>query len=597
MSRNKNNKVLVIGSGGREHAIVWKLVQSPGVQEVFCAPGNAGISRHATCVPIKSSDIDGLLDFAKREGIDLTVVGPEAPLACGIVDRFKAEGLSIFGPSRLAAEIEASKVFAKDMLRRFGIPTGAYKVFSEPGEAVRFIEREMGVPVVLKADGLAAGKGVVIAKTIDEAKDAVSLILEEKAFGEAGARLLVEEFLDGEEASFMVVTDGKTVIPLATSQDHKAVFDRDQGPNTGGMGAYSPAPVIDERLFNRIMDRIMLPTVKAMESLGRLFMGVLYAGLMIKDGDAKVLEFNCRFGDPEAQPILMRMKTDLFELLMAAVDGRLDEMRPEWDPRPAVTVVMASKGYPGRYETGKVIDGIEEAETLGDVKVFHAGTAVKDGRLVTSGGRVLGVTALGETIPKAVETVYEAVAKISWDGMHYRRDIGQKAFRHLKARARSARVAVVMGSKSDMEVMHKASEILEEFGVSCETMVLSAHRSPELAAGYAKGAAERGIEVIIAGAGMAAHLAGAMAAHTVLPVIGVPLDGSPLNGLDSLLSTVQMPPGIPVATVSIGKAGAKNAAYLALQILALKDHGLRAALEAFRKRQADEIKGLNREAY
>ena len=586
-------KVLVVGSGGREHAIVWKLAQSQGVQEVFCAPGNAGISLHATCVPIKSSDIDGLLDFARREGIDLTVVGPEAPLACGIVDRFKAEGLSIFGPSRLAAEIEASKVFAKDMLSRAGIPTASYKVFTEAGPALDYIRKNTGTPLVLKADGLAAGKGVIIANTFKEAEEAVDRILCKKAFGEAGSSLVVEEFLRGEEASFMAVTDGKTVLPLATSQDHKAVFDQDKGPNTGGMGAYSPAPVVTERVFARVMDTIMIPAVRAMKEMGRPYQGVIYAGLMIDGDDVKALEFNCRFGDPEAQPILMRLKSDLLAVFEAAVEGCLDKIELEWDPRPAVCVVLASGGYPGKYETGNVISGLDDAGAMKDVMVFHSGTALRDGRHVTAGGRVLGVTALGGTIPDAISLAYEAAGRIRWDGVHYRKDIGKKALRRIASQEGVLSVGIIMGSISDRDVMEETKRILSDFCIPCELKVLSAHRSPALASSYAKEAEARGIKVLIAGAGMAAHLAGALAAHTSLPVIGVPISSSPLNGLDALLSTVQMPPGVPVATMAIGKAGARNAAILAVQILALNDPALNERLKAYKDRQAREIARLN----
>jgi len=592
-------KVLVVGSGGREHALAWKLSQSPRVSQVFCAPGNAGISQHATCVPIKATDIDGLISFAKEKDIDLTIVGPEAPLAEGIVDRFRFEGCAIFGPTKAAADIEASKVFTKELLTKAGIPTGDFRVFTDPDEAMDYIRNVTGLPVAIKAEGLAAGKGVILAHTEKEAQEAVDLILRQKAFGDAGSRLVVEEFLTGEEASFMATTDGKTVLPLATSQDHKAVFDGDQGPNTGGMGAYSPAPVVTDDMFYQIMDTIMRPTVSAMEKEGRPYQGVLYGGLMIKDGEPKVLEFNCRFGDPEAQPILMRLKTDLMDVLEAAMEGRLDELELEWDPRAAVCVVLASGGYPGKYEKGKVIHGLEDVEKMEDVMVFHAGTAKEGNSFLTAGGRVLGVTALGETIEKAIDRAYEAVEKISWESMHYRRDIGQKALKHLRQESSkgctsaSPKVGIVMGSISDKEIMDEARKVLDNFGVSSEMVVASAHRSPKLAEKYAREASARGIKVLIAGAGMAAHLAGVLAAHTTLPIIGVPINSSPLNGLDSLLSTVQMPPGVPVATVSIGKAGAKNAAVLATQILALSDQTLAGKLEKFKSDQAKKIEGLN----
>ena len=582
----KKKNILIIGSGGREHTLCWKFAQSPRAGEIFCAPGNAGIARHATCVPIKASDLEGLAGFARDNEIDITIVGPEAPLAEGIVDLFREQGLTVFGPDRKAAEIEASKVFTKDLLTKYHIPTGSYRVFTDAGAARAFVRDETGVPVVIKADGLAAGKGVILCFTIQEADEAIDLILEKKAFGEAGNRLIVEEFLQGEEASFMAITDGSTVLPLATSQDHKAVFDNDKGPNTGGMGAYSPAPVVTPELFKKVMDEIMKPVVEAMAKEGRPYRGVLYAGLIIKDGRPRVLEFNCRFGDPEAQPILMRMKTDLLDVVEAAIDGRLDQVRLEWDPRASVCVVLASDGYPGKYETGKRIEGLDKVEKMHDVVVFHAGTRLEDGRFVTAGGRVLGVTALGKTIEDAIKRAYRAVSRIKWDGMHYRRDIGLKAMKHMSG---NCDVALIMGSSSDEKVMKKAASVLADFDISVETRVLSAHRCPEHTAMFAKEAMEKGIKVIIAGAGMAAHLAGAIAAHTTLPVIGVPIDSSPLNGMDALLSTVQMPPGVPVATMGIGKAGAKNAAYLALEILALSDPDLAGRLVKFRRQQAEKV--------
>lgn len=590
-------KVLVVGSGGREHALCWKLASSPEISRVFCAPGNAGISQHAVCTPIKVSDIKGLVSFAKKEGIYLTIIGPENPLAEGIVDRFREQGLTVFGPTKAAAEIEASKVFTKDLLTEAGVPTGTYQVFTKAEPALDFVRNEVGVPIVLKADGLAAGKGVLIAHSLGEAEEAIDLILRKKAFGEAGNRLVVEEFLTGEEASFMAITDGTTVLPLATSQDHKPIFDNDQGPNTGGMGAYSPAPVVSTALFDNIMDTIMQPTVDAMARANRSYQGVLYGGLMIKHDSPEVLEFNCRFGDPEAQPILMRLRTDLMDIFDAAIEGRLKEIELEWDPRPAVCVVLASGGYPGSYETGRVIHGLEDVAGMEDVMVFHAGTVREGDRFVTSGGRVLGVTALGNTIQEAIDLAYKAVEKISWKGMYYRKDIGQKALRNIRGPSgrpgASPRVGIVMGSLSDRDVMEEARDILNKFGVPCELRVASAHRSPELTASYAREADTRGIRVLIAGAGMAAHLAGTLAAHTMLPVIGVPVDSSSLNGIDALLSTAQMPSGVPVATMAIGKAGAKNAAMLALRILALNDQDLAKKLKEHRETQAKEIEALN----
>lgn len=421
-------KVLVIGSGGREHAIAWKLSQSKNVTKLFIAPGNPGTAQVGENVLIPAEDIAALKSFALREKIDLTVVGPEVPLTLGIVDIFTEAGLKAFGPSKKAAEIEGSKAFCKDLMQRHKIPTAFYKKFDSAEHARTYIETH-NPPFVVKADGLAAGKGVIICQTNDEAYGAVDLMMKEKAFGSAGSKIVIEEFLKGEEASFLAITDGKTVLPLAPAQDHKAIFDGDKGPNTGGMGTYSPAPIVTPELTEEVMAKVMIPTVKAMEAEGRPYKGVLYAGLMIDKGIPKVLEFNCRFGDPETQPILMRLESDLFEALMASVDGTLDKIKLSWTEKAAVCVVMASAGYPGDYVKGDSIVGLEEAAKLKDVVVFHAGTALKEGRVVTSGGRVLGVTALGSGIKDAIDNAYNAVSKISWKGAYFRKDIGQKALK------------------------------------------------------------------------------------------------------------------------------------------------------------------------
>ncbi len=419
-------KVLVVGGGGREHALVWKIAQSPRVKKVYCAPGNAGISEQATIVPIKANDLNGLLEFALKERIDLTVVGPEDPLTRGIVDLFESKGLFIFGASRKAAEIEGSKAFAKEMMKKYHIPTAFYEIFDRRDDAVKYIHK-CGAPVVVKADGLAAGKGVIICRTVEEAIQAVDQIMVKKIFGEAGNRVVVEEYLVGEEASYIAFTDGKAILPLASSQDHKAIFDRDQGPNTGGMGAYSPAPVVTDEVHEKIIEKILRPIIYGMEEEGRTYKGVLYAGLMIHEGHPKVLEFNARFGDPETQPVLMRMKGDIVPILEACMKGTLSQHRIEWDNRSSVCVVMASKGYPGDYEKGKAITGLKEVSRMQGVFVFHAGTALKDEQMITNGGRVLGVAGLGEDIPRAIDKTYQAVKKISWDGVYYRTDIGQKA--------------------------------------------------------------------------------------------------------------------------------------------------------------------------
>lgn len=421
-------KVLVVGGGGREHALVWKIAQSPLVEKVYCAPGNPGIGTIAENVPLAVDDLPGLLAFAREREIGLTVVGPELPLSLGIVDLFEEHGLVIFGARRNAAIIEASKAFSKDLMKKYGVPTAAYDVFTEVEPAVAFIDK-VGVPIVIKADGLAAGKGVIIAQSRDEAVATVTDMLSGNSFGSAGSRVVIEEFLVGEEASFLAFTDGKTIIPLASAQDHKAVFDGDKGPNTGGMGAYSPAPVVTPAIHDFAMAEVMKRTVDGMAAEGRPYRGVLYAGLMINGNDVKVLEFNARFGDPECQPLLMRMKSDIVPVLLGVARGDLSGVAVEWQDKAAVCVVMAAGGYPGDYRKGDVIRGLSEAAAIDDLYVFHAGTAEKNGAVVTSGGRVLGVTGLGTTVKEAIDRAYEGVGKIVWDGVQFRSDIGAKALK------------------------------------------------------------------------------------------------------------------------------------------------------------------------
>ena len=416
-------RVLVIGSGGREHALVWKLRRSPRVQALYCAPGNAGIAADAECVPIAADDLPGLERFAREAAIDLTVVGPELPLTLGLVDRFAAAGLRAFGPTAAAARLEGSKAFTKELCHQHHVPGAAFGVFRDPGAATAYI-REVGAPVVVKADGLASGKGVFICATVAEATRAVDELMRGRVFGDAGTQVVVEEFLEGEEVSFMALSDGTTMLPLATSQDHKRVHDGDRGPNTGGMGAYSPAPVVGPALHERVMREIIEPVVRGLARQGTPYVGVLYAGLMVQGDRAKLLEFNVRFGDPEAQVLLVRLRSDLVDLLERATAGRLAGASVDWDPRAAVCVVLAAEGYPGAVERGRPIAGVDEVT---EAVVFHAGTRRRDGALVTDGGRVLGVTALGDTTRAAVEAAYGAAARIHWPGMHYRRDIGHCA--------------------------------------------------------------------------------------------------------------------------------------------------------------------------
>jgi phosphoribosylamine--glycine ligase len=427
--------VLVVGNGGREHALAWKIAQSPRVDRVFVAPGNAGTADDAENIDISSSDIRGLIKFAKQNQVALTVVGPEAPLVAGIVDAMQAEQLRVFGPSKAAAQLEGSKVFCKNLLRNADVPSADYHVFRDAESANRFVtdrypDKDQDVPLVVKADGLAAGKGVIVCSKREQVLDAVHRIVVDREFGDAGKEIVFEERLDGQETSVLAITDGRTIVTLTPAQDHKPAYDGDTGPNTGGMGAYCPTPLVDDKMLAWIEEHVLVPTVHAMKRSRHPFSGVLYAGLMITNQGPKVLEYNVRLGDPECQPLLMRLRTDLVDVLEATVDRRLDEIAPlEWDPRPAVCVVMAAEGYPGKYETGRPVRGLEQAAALPDVKVFHAGTKLVDGQVLTNGGRVLGVTALGNSISAAKLQAYTAVKCIRWPGAWCRKDISDKALR------------------------------------------------------------------------------------------------------------------------------------------------------------------------
>ena len=431
-------RILVIGSGGREHALAWKIAQSRLVDKIFSSPGNGGISQQAECLDIKADDIPGLLDFAKKEKIDLSVVGPEVPLALGIVDEFLKYGLQIFGPEKKGARLEASKVFAKQLMAKYCVPTADFKIFDDPHKANAYIEKR-GTPCVVKADGLAAGKGVVVAKTVDEAKQAVASMMQEKIFGEAGNQIIIEDCLEGQEASILVLTDSREVIPLASSQDHKRIFDNDQGPNTGGMGAYCPAPIVSHQIFQQILEEIVHPIINGLLKEGIKYKGVLYTGIMITKDGPKVLEFNVRFGDPETQAILPLLKSDLVEAMLTVTNEKLTKLKKfgglNWDRRSCICVVCASGGYPGKYEKNKEISGLEKVSQMDDIAVFHAGTKIlrqeeKD-KILTNGGRVLGVTGLGKDINDAISRTYQAVEKINFEGMHYRKDIGAKAIRRV----------------------------------------------------------------------------------------------------------------------------------------------------------------------
>ncbi|KAF0134745.1 MAG: phosphoribosylamine--glycine ligase [Candidatus Saganbacteria bacterium] len=422
-------KILVIGSGGREHTLVWKLAQSPKASKIYCAPGNAGIAQIAENINICADNIPALRDFALKNKIDITVVGPEVPLTLGIVDEFEAQGLKIFGPSKKGALIEGSKIFAKNLMKKYNIPTADFATFTDYEKAIQYIKK-IGAPVVIKADGLAAGKGVIICKNETEANDAIKRILKDREFGNAGNEIVIEECLVGEEASLLCFTDGKTIISMASAQDHKRINDFDEGPNTGGMGAYSPAPILTADLLKIVEKEILQPTIKGMEAEGHYYKGILYVGLMITKNGPKVLEYNARFGDPETQCIIPRLKTDLLEIILKTIDCKLNNMALEWDNRPAVCVVLSAGGYPGSYKKGEEIEGLDNARELDDVIIFHAGTAEKDGKIITSGGRVLGVVGLGETIRHAIDRSYMAVKLINFKDMHYRKDIGEKALNY-----------------------------------------------------------------------------------------------------------------------------------------------------------------------
>lgn len=417
---------MVVGGGGREHALVWKIKQSPKAEEIFCAPGNAGTGEIAENIPIAADDLEGLLQFALKKEIGLTVVGPEQPLVMGIVDRFEENGLRIFGPNADAAELEGSKSFSKDIMSKYGLPTAEYKTFSSAQSAAEYIKAK-SCPLVVKADGLAAGKGVLLCESPEEALAAVDTIMEKRSFGEAGDQIVIEEFLEGQEISVLAFCDGQTVLLMDSAQDHKAAYDGDRGPNTGGMGAYSPAPVFTDMIQKKVRDKIMLPMVRAMRQEGRPYKGILYAGLMLTKTGPQILEFNARFGDPETQPLMVRMDSDLVSLFEACIDGTLDQCQAYWKKESSVCVVMAAEGYPGSYQKGKTISGLKNASSVPGVVVFHAGTREQNGEVITGGGRVLGVTAAGENIADAVSKAYEAVDKIQWEGIHYRKDIGCRA--------------------------------------------------------------------------------------------------------------------------------------------------------------------------
>ncbi len=419
-------KILVVGSGGREHALVWKLAQSPKTEKLYCAPGNGGISELAECVDIKATDFDGLIAFAKEKQIDLTVIGPDDPLVMGIVDAFEAAGLRVFGPRKNAAIIEGSKVYSKELMKNYHIPTAAYEVFDDSQKALAYIEAQNSYPAVIKAEGLALGKGVIIAQDFEEAKAAVHDIMDSKVFGDAGNRVVIEEFLEGQEVSILSFTDGKNILPMVSAQDHKRAYDHDEGPNTGGMGTFSPSRTYSEAIAKETYDNILLPTIQALNSEGRTFQGIIFFGLMMTKNGVKVIEYNARFGDPETQVVLPRLKTDLVDIFEAVIDQRLDTIKLEWEDNAAVCVVAASGGYPKKYVTGYEISGLDDAKALGGIEIFHAGTKAENGKYLTAGGRVLGIVGMDKDLDAAIKKAYAGVEKVHFTDMHYRKDIGVK---------------------------------------------------------------------------------------------------------------------------------------------------------------------------
>lgn len=580
-------RVLIIGSGGREHALVWKLRQSTQVKEIFVAPGNGGIAiEDVTIVPIAVDAMSELVNFARKENIQLVIPGPELPLTLGITDAMNEAGIPCFGPTKYCAQLEGSKAFAKSIMEAGKVPTAETYAFTDYADARAYIE-EKGAPLVVKADGLAAGKGVIVAHTLQEALDALDDIMLQKSFGAAGNTVVVEECLVGEEASFLCFCDGVNALPLPSAQDHKAIFDGDKGPNTGGMGAYSPAPVLPAEALESMTDLVIRPILRVMAERGHPFKGILYAGLMMTAHGPKVLEYNTRFGDPECQPLLMRLNDDLAAIMLACINGTLDQGSLNYSHKSAVGVVIAAEGYPGTYQKGMTIEGVGDADALPFTKVFHSGTVLEKGVLRANGGRILCVTALGDTLQEAQQQAYAAVNKIRMEHSQYRTDIGDKGLAHMNAVYTEQKnfrpsVAIFIGSISDEKTISPCAEVLRTLGIPYVFTVTSAHRTPERTEALVRDLESQGVQVFICAAGMAAHLAGAVAARSVKPVIGIPVSGSSLGGMDALLATVQMPPGFPVGTVALDKAGARNAAWLAAQILALQDQDLEERILAAR---------------
>lgn len=583
-------KVLILGSGGREHAIAWKLKQSEQVEQVFVAPGNAGMLEVATL--IAQDDPESLKSLVQQEQIGLVFVGQEKYLVEGASEWFDCP---VLGPSAQAAQLEGSKVFAKQFMHKYSIPTAKYRESSDYQGAVDLLA-EFQAPYVIKASGLAAGKGVAICQNEEEAKQQLKAIMVDKVFGEAGQTVVIEEYLTGEEASYFIMTDGKDFVPLASCQDYKRIGELDQGPNTGGMGSISPAPVVTPAVEQAIIDQVVRPTIAGMAKDGHPYQGVLYIGLMIQDDQPKVIEYNVRLGDPECQPIMMRLQSDFLDLALATATGKLAEVQPQWSSQSAASVTLASKGYPQTSTKGTLINGLDELfpeETEGTLKVFHAGTKADGTCFRTNGGRVLNVTALGETLESALNLAYSKVDAIHFTGKTYRRDIGLQALLHFRHNRPEISVGILIGSASDLKIAQKASEVLKKFEVGHRIVVSSAHRSPIRTKQVVRKFESEGAEVFIAMAGMAAHLPGVLAAETNRPVIGVPV-GTSMDGLDALLAIAQMPPGVPVACMAVD--GGNNAGVLAVQILATKYTDLRARLRLNQIERAQKVAKAHNDA-
>lgn len=558
--------ILIVGAGGREHALAWKCRQSPKTTTLHVTPGNGGIETLANCWYL--TDHKQIVQKAKECHIDLVLIGQEDYAVKGLTEKLLAEKIKVFGASKQAAQLEGSKEFAKRFMKRHNIPSAEFEVFSDLDSAREFLNG-LKAPFVIKASGLAAGKGVLICPDLKSAEQGLREILVDRVFGDAGNKVVIEEFLEGEEASWFVFTDGKNFVSLPSLQDHKRQLELDQGLNTGGMGCYAPAPVVTPEVAKLVTDRIVKPTLEGMATEGNPYKGILYVGLMIQAGQPRVVEYNIRFGDPECQPLMMMLDSDLVEIAEAVADEKLDQIRVEWKQKAAATVILASGGYPQSYRKGYTIQGLEEVQASDELMVFHAGTKKDGNRFLTAGGRVLGITGTGDSLQEALNRVYRTASVISWPEMQYRRDIGIKGLKRIRTRPWGIPlVGIILGSASDIKIAKKATAILDLFDLEYELIVSSAHRTPDRTRRFVKSAAEKGIELFIAIAGMAAHLPGVVAAETMLPVIGVPVNASSFQGQDALLSIAQMPPGIPVATVGIDRGD--NAALLAVQILSLK---------------------------